>query len=41
MQRAQEFTVKAETLCEFAYLDKEGYEAGLLDTREALDRKMI
>ena len=41
MQCNQQFTVKTECLCEFAYLDKVGYEKGLLNVREELDRKMV
>ena len=41
MSRNQEVTVKTESMCEFAFLDKESYEAGLLRIREELDRKMV
>ena len=33
--------MKAESMCEFAFLDKDSYEAGLLSIREELDRKMV
>ena len=33
--------MKSESMCEFAFLDKDSYEAGLLSIREVLDRKMV